>query len=183
MRSMRLFYAIDFPEEIKSALMRYQSDLRSIGTTGRFVRRDTLHLTLHFLGETPPSQLMKAKKAADQAAATCAPFSLCTASPGSFAKGRGGEVLWLGLEPCKALLDVQGQLEDCLERQEFKKDTKPYRPHITMARDADWSTDLPKLDPLTIPADGITLFESRRDVSTGRYRYIPLHIASFCGEA
>ena len=176
---MRLFFAIDFPEDIKSALMGYQSQLRDMGATGRFVRRDTLHLTLHFLGETPPSQLAAAKKAAADAASACKPFALTTSNPGSFDKGRGGAVLWLGLERSKALTDLHNCLEGCLEKQGFARDTKTFRPHITMARDANWTSQLPRLDQLSIPAKGITLFESRRDTVTGRYRYIPLHVASF----
>lgn len=176
---MRLFIAVDFPEDVKSALMDYQSQLRGMGAIGRFVRRDTLHLTLHFLGETPPSQLAAAKRAVTDAASQCKSFALFTSSLGSFGKGRGGSVLWLGLEENKALIDLHRYLEEALVKQGFVRDTKIFRPHITMARDADWTSQMPKLNRLTIPAKGITLFESRRDTVTGRYRYIPLQVTDF----
>ena len=176
---MRLFIAVDFPEDVKSALMDYQSRLQDMGATGRFVRRDTLHLTLHFLGETPSSRLAAAKKAVTDAASQCKSFALVTSLPVSFDKGRGGSVLWLGLEKNKALIDLHRCLEDALVKQGFVRDTKIFRPHITMARDADWISQLPKLNRLTIPAKGITLFESRRDTVTGCYRYIPLQVTDF----
>ena len=49
---MRLFVAINLSENIKNALLKAQSDLKNQGFYGNFTRRENMHLTLAFIGET-----------------------------------------------------------------------------------------------------------------------------------
>ena len=61
---MRLFYAILLSEEMKQALVGAQDFLRAQGIQGNYTRRENLHLTLAFLGET--DRLSAARRAAEQ---------------------------------------------------------------------------------------------------------------------
>ena len=55
---LRLFVAIDLPEDVRESLGRLQSDLRRHDLPGlRWTRPEGVHLTLKFLGETPASSL------------------------------------------------------------------------------------------------------------------------------
>jgi len=49
---MRLFIAINFNDEIKDALCDASAELMAAAKRGRTPRRENLHLTLVFIGET-----------------------------------------------------------------------------------------------------------------------------------
>jgi len=52
---MRLFVAVALPDHLKEAIRNYQQEYRSEAI--RFVPEDNLHLTLHFIGDTPETAL------------------------------------------------------------------------------------------------------------------------------
>ncbi len=53
---MRLFFAIEFKEELKEFLFNIQQDVREHCMGGNFTSKDNFHLTLRFIGEQSPSQ-------------------------------------------------------------------------------------------------------------------------------
>ncbi|MEM4757742.1 MAG: RNA 2',3'-cyclic phosphodiesterase, partial [Nanopusillaceae archaeon] len=57
---MRVFIAIDLPEEIKNKIVSYYKEIR--GVYGKFVEKENLHITLKFLGELQPNIVEKIKK-------------------------------------------------------------------------------------------------------------------------
>ena len=80
---MRLFYAILLSEEVLDALTDAQERLRAETVGGRLSRRENLHLTLSFLGET--DRLDAAKHAGEGLRSK--PFSLSLRGAGSFRSG------------------------------------------------------------------------------------------------
>ena len=56
---MRTFIAIRFDEAIKEKITEVQDKLRDAAEKGHFTDRDNLHLTLIFLGEVSPNDIMK----------------------------------------------------------------------------------------------------------------------------
>jgi 2'-5' RNA ligase len=48
---MRVFIAIELPEEIRNRLTAIQAELRASGTAARWVPAESAHLTLKFIGE------------------------------------------------------------------------------------------------------------------------------------
>ncbi len=51
---MRLFVAIDIPEDVRSAIAGLVAKLRPACRNARWARIDGLHITLKFIGETSP---------------------------------------------------------------------------------------------------------------------------------
>ena len=49
---MRLFVAIDIDEAIRQRIARFLEGVRGFAPEARWVRPDSMHLTLKFLGET-----------------------------------------------------------------------------------------------------------------------------------
>jgi len=128
---MRLFIAINFTDEIRDALCGVSDELRALGAHGNFSRRENLHLTLSFLGETPPERLAAAIAAMD--AAVFSPFTLTLGKPGRFSSDEG-DLLWIGAARSHALEALQGSLTRELIKRGFTPDKKPFRPHITIGR-------------------------------------------------
>src|SRR5579871_841272 len=82
--SLRLFLAIDLPDAVRSGLDAAAAPARARGTGVRWVRTESLHLTLVFLGERPARQV---DAIAARVAAVCAaqtPFALRVEGMGCF---------------------------------------------------------------------------------------------------
>ena len=61
MSSARTFLAIPLPEHIREAIEDLQKRLSKVARDVRWSRPETLHLTLHFFGETSQENLEKIK--------------------------------------------------------------------------------------------------------------------------
>ncbi len=51
---MRLFIGIDLPDSIKQTLFEFQTILKAMGLKGAWKTRESMHITLEFLGDIPP---------------------------------------------------------------------------------------------------------------------------------
>ena len=170
---MRLFVAVELPEDWKTALDRAVRDLRA-GCTGITpTRRENFHLTLAFLGEVEGPG--RAAAALDRVRAPC--FDLRTAGPGRF-RGRGGDLWWLGVEPDPGLMEVQRALAEALAEEGFRLEDRPFRPHLTLGRrvvtgkrfrEEAWRAALPRLE---CRVEELTLMRSHR--VEGVLTYTPL---------
>lgn len=127
---MRLFVAINFSAEIKIELLEYISRLKEISIKGKFTKADNLHLTLAFIGET--NKINEAREAVSRI--TASPFVLCLDEVGIF-KRESGDIRWIGVEKCIALLAVQKQVSDILQKNGFILESREFKPHITLGRD------------------------------------------------
>lgn len=126
---MRLFLAIQLEEEIKRPLSYAVDVLRTFARKGSFTRKENLHLTLVFLGET--WQVEQAKQAMDQVAAQ--PFVLYFGGVGTFRRD-GGDIYWVGVDKNPLLTDLYQQLVLALTKQGFSLENREYRPHLTLGR-------------------------------------------------
>jgi 2'-5' RNA ligase len=89
-----------------------------------------LHLTLVFLGQLSTEALGAAVQAAGSVRA--GPLVLRIDRAGYFPRAR---VLWCGpAEPRSELLGLHGQLSRALADRGIAIESRPYRPHITLAR-------------------------------------------------
>lgn len=123
---MRLFIAIRLSPPVLTALAEVQEELGSRGAKGRFVRREDLHLTLAFLGETD-----RVGDARTAMAEVCGggPFPLTLSGCGRF-----GDLLWAGAADSRPLTDLAAQLCSALLRRDFVLEDRDFVPHITLCR-------------------------------------------------
>lgn len=166
---MRLFIGIK--TGCDDYLISLQNSLKEVGS-GNFTLADNLHLTLKFLGETPPHRIMDIEEAMRRAVGE--PLKLELRGAKAFRSGIvsaevGGDI--------PALSSLVSRLEDALHTAGFAKEQRPYRPHITLVR--EWRA-APGLDISAVPhgecrftADEFILFESTRQA--GRLTYVPLY--------
>ena len=71
---MRLFVAVTPDDAMRRAVLQVQRSLAAGLTRGSLTRAENLHLTLAFLGETPPERVEAARRAMQAAAGV--PFSV-----------------------------------------------------------------------------------------------------------
>lgn len=143
---MRLFIAVLFDDKIKGTLLRAVSDLRAQADTGVFTRPENLHLTLAFLGEA------RGPAAANEA--------ICAAAGDRFPLtvggcGRFGDLWWAGVRETPPLSALSRRLRRELTSRNVSFDQKPFRPHITLAR------QLQAAEPVRISVPEQTMTVSR----------------------
>jgi len=128
---MRVFIAVDVPNEIRKALGEVQRALRPLTANARWVAPETIHITLKFLGETPDKRLDDIDVALT--GLTWKPFTITVRGVGFFPGTRSPRVFWAGLE-APTMEGLSEQLDTLMERGGFEKEKRAFRPHITLAR-------------------------------------------------
>jgi len=137
---MRLFIAIELPDEIRVALSTIQRDLRQVTNTARWVAPESIHITLKFFGEVPENRIEKIDAAVT--GLTWKPFVITVRGVGFFPGTRSPRVFWVGME-APSIQAFAEQLDSRLERVGFEKENRGFRPHITLARARDTRIDSP----------------------------------------
>jgi RNA 2',3'-cyclic 3'-phosphodiesterase len=135
--SVRVFCAIELPAHVRARAADHSSYLRSTIPEARasWDRPEKLHITLKFLGEIEQSRVEALSRAAARAAASVEAFDLAIEGTGAFPPRGLARVLWLGIsDPTGRLARLQSRLEDECEREGFKREERPFHPHITIAR-------------------------------------------------
>lgn len=151
---MRTFVALDLPSELKHAIAQRQHELRTqlaeqaLDSHLRWTDASKLHLTLRFLGDTAKHQQQALQAGLHTAARTIEPFALHVQGLGVFPQWRRMSVLWLAVGgDLSALQALQTQTEQIAQSCGFAPETRPYRPHLTLAR-VNRSTPAPVLRQL-----------------------------------
>ena len=127
---MRLFIAIDIPEEIKEYISIIQNQLNDNSSKIRLVTKQQMHLTLKFLGEVQPNKAKETIEALKQVKFKKFDFSLdCV---GVFPNTNNTRVVWLGLKPEDGIINLQKDIDKKLEKL-FDKE-RGFKPHITLCR-------------------------------------------------
>lgn len=136
-RPDRLFVAVPLPPEPLAACQALIDAVRAgpLGDVPRWVHLENLHLTVRFLGETPPDLTPDAALAVRDALEGFRAFDVVLAGAGSFPEARKPRALWLGIERGAAELGALADaLDPALEPLGWLRDDRPYRPHLTVAR-------------------------------------------------
>jgi RNA 2',3'-cyclic 3'-phosphodiesterase len=129
---MRLFTAIDLPEDIRQRLERLLTALRPQALIN-WSPLDNLHITTKFIGEWPESRLVELQTRL--AALVPRPsFDIELKDLGWFPQERSPRVFWLGVHGGEPLAQLAQETEESLEALGIPKEQRPYAPHLTLAR-------------------------------------------------
>lgn len=126
--SLRLFFAIEVPEEMRNEIARFGETL---DRSWKPSHPGQLHITLAFMGAVPHEELARVVKAGEDAASRLASFSLAISDTAVFPETGEPRVLYAQADGGEPLLDLANNL-----RQQLVDlaDTKKVKPHLTLAR-------------------------------------------------
>src|SRR5438270_4484758 len=141
---MRIFIALDIPGEIRARLAEYMERARALATEARWARIEGLHVTLKFVGQVDDAVVEQIKAALRSIKA--APFEVKFTSVGFFPNPNAARVFWAGVDGGEQLPRLAANIDATLEKLGFPRETKPYHPHLTLARTS--SRPLRELKPL-----------------------------------
>ena len=134
---VRVFIAIKLPEEVRSQAAAHLASLRASVREVRvsWQRADNLHLTLKFLGEIEQARIPSLSQASMRAAEHSQSFKLTIEGTGAFPSRGLPRVLWLGVvDSTGALSHLQTRLEEECAGEGFKREERPFSPHLTVGR-------------------------------------------------
>ena len=134
----RLFVAVPLPGPVATFVERIIADLQAENWPVRWTDPGNAHLTLHFLGDTPPEQAELLRLALRDVVAEHDAFDLRTADLGAFPAMKRPRVLWLGLwGPAHRLQTLRDDIGKLLVSFDYELDEKPFQAHITLGRVRD----------------------------------------------
>ena len=168
---MRLFIAINFPDEIKVAVAEIRDNLKDAALHGNFTCDENLHLTLVFLGECDVRQTEAAKAVMND---TIFPkFTLMFDKAGYF-KRDGGNTWWIGLNEVKPLSVLQADLSERFKQKGVVLENRKYTPHVTIGREVKMPAGFvkPEVEQVKFDVTSIELMKSER--INGKLVYTPI---------
>lgn len=154
---MRVFCAVELPEEIRAAVAAHAARLRREFPDARasWPRPEGLHITLKFIGEVEAARVESISRAAGAAVEGFKPFRLSIEESGTFPPRGAARVLWLGVrDESGQLSQLQRRLESACEAAGFPREPRAFKPHLTVAR-------------LRTPQDAHALSEAHRQTTFG----------------
>jgi RNA 2',3'-cyclic 3'-phosphodiesterase len=133
----RVFCAIDLPQDVREKVLAHSMILRKAVSEAHasWIRPDNIHLTLKFLGEIPRSRVESLSEAASIAARGLESFPISVQGSGVFPTHGAPRVLWIGIEDLNGKLgELYRRLDEECAKVGFKKEARPFHPHLTVAR-------------------------------------------------
>jgi RNA 2',3'-cyclic 3'-phosphodiesterase len=167
---MRVFIAIDFPEEVREEILKIQNQLSF--SKGKLTEPENLHLTLKFLGNVRDKQIEEIQSRLNKI--KYERFETEVKYAGFF-DNQEYRVIWLYLTNCE---NLQKKIDETLSEL-FEKE-KRFQSHLTIARvkppyDAKYiQNELRKLkiSPIKFVVDNFRLKESNLHPDGPKYKTI-----------
>jgi 2'-5' RNA ligase len=188
---MRLFVGIDIDETIRQRISQFMESVRDAAPKARWVKPETFHITLKFLGETQKDQEIKKALEQVQKPGVAVRF----AGSGFFPAAKSARVLWVGIEADDRLPALAAAVDAVASSVGFAHEVqRRFTPHLTLARAGSRSSgnphqkssprdtvfgalqgrleSLPQPDFGTMQAREFFLYESTLSPAGARYRKI-----------
>ena len=137
---MRLFIAIELPEELNNKISELKKKLDTEYAKTTLTREN--HLTVKFLGEVEDSKIDEIKESLKKVEFNS--YKARLNEIGVFPNEDYIRVVWVGVKPAEETIQLKEKIDDVLK--DFKDDFE-FHPHITLAR-VKFIKDKPKFKEL-----------------------------------
>jgi 2'-5' RNA ligase len=166
--SRRLFFAL-WPGPAECATLAAWQPLLHKLCGGRVMRTDTLHTTLVFLGEVAEHRLEALHLAAQET-----DFQAFELNLGHAHYWGHNHIVYAAPEAVPpSLAELVDSLEHNLRKHRFTFDIRPYKPHVTLLRNAKWNdAALPPMSGVSWKFNEFALVQSLSDEKGARYEVL-----------
>ena len=137
MDAIRAFIAIELPVPILDQLGQVEARLKPHMPLDciRWVKPDSIHLTLKFLGQVPSDQIALILSSLRAAVASQHTFTLEVAEAGCFPNLHRPRVVWVGVqEHDHRLHGLQRAVENAIAPLGYPTEIRDFTPHLTLGR-------------------------------------------------
>lgn len=166
---IRTFIAVPVPEPLFNLREKLKATISEKTGKMRWLRKDQIHLTVKFLGDTTEDSINDVRHVMQKVADEFKPFNISIQKTGCFPKIERPRVMWIGVSgELDKLYQLVEKIQKKLNPLGFPKDEKKYHPHITIARakypqkkTPDISTFLnTSFDPIPFPIKKVQFISS-----------------------
>ncbi|HTS08828.1 MAG TPA: RNA 2',3'-cyclic phosphodiesterase [Candidatus Eisenbacteria bacterium] len=134
---MRLFVALDIDDAIRERIVRLVEGVGPFAPDARWVKPESMHVTLKFIGERADDTLVAIKQALAQV--TASTIKIDFRGYGFFPTPKSARVFWIGMEAGPELGILAAAVDKNLSLVGIAKEDRPFSPHLTLARSAGGS--------------------------------------------
>ncbi|RST76450.1 RNA 2',3'-cyclic phosphodiesterase [Siminovitchia acidinfaciens] len=134
MHSSHYFFAMTLPDDVKAHLSKISERLKVDFPFKSWVHREDYHITLAFLGNADQRRLAEAASNVKGALKDCQSFQVALNQAGTFGRTDSPRILWVNTTESSSLSGVRDKVFTACERAGFELETRPFKPHITLAR-------------------------------------------------
>lgn len=145
---IRAFLAVELSHELRAELATVQQKLKrriepelKRGTRISWAQPASIHLTLKFLGDMDEQVIDPLRVAVEQAIGSQGAVMVPLERLGAFPRPENPRVLWVGPSEqwergveAKRIAEIHGAIEQACEGLGFLRETRPFSPHLTLAR-------------------------------------------------
>jgi 2'-5' RNA ligase len=130
--NVRLFVALDIDDAIRERMTGFMDGLRGFAPDVRWVRTESLHVTLKFIGEKPADFVTRVTEALG--GIRMAPFEIAFRGYGFFPTPKSARVFWAGLQAGPELQKLAASVDGITASLGVEKEEHAFSPHLTLAR-------------------------------------------------
>lgn len=129
---MRLFIALDLDDTVRERISRFVEGVQNFAPDARWVKPESLHVTLKFIGEQQDAAVEKIKQALGTVSANTTGINF--RGYGFFPAPKSARVFWIGMEAGSELPALAAAVEEKLVPLGISKEEREFSPHLTLAR-------------------------------------------------
>jgi len=145
---IRAFLAVELSQELQAELATVQQDLKrrielemKRDTRISWAKPASIHLTIKFLGDMNEQVIDPMLVAVEQTIGSQTPMNVPLERLGAFPRTQSPRVLWVGPSEnwergaeATRIAEIHGAIEQACEGLSFLRETRPFSPHLTLAR-------------------------------------------------
>lgn len=155
---MRIFIGIDLDDEIRTRIARFLEGVRGFAPDARWVRPESLHITLKFIGEQKPEQVEAISDRLRRVESWAIEIHL--GGHGFFPTAKSARVFWIGIQAGPVLAALAANIDAAVAALGIPREDRPFSPHLTLARGGGGSGS-PKWRKGDGPSSTFTVLEKR----------------------
>jgi len=129
---MRIFIGIDLDPEVRSRIARFFEGVQGFAPDARWVRPESLHITLKFIGEQTPARVEAISECLRRVESSA--FEIRSGGYGFFPTAKAPRVFWIGIQAGQELIELAEKIDMAVAELGIPREDRAYSPHLTLAR-------------------------------------------------
>ena len=129
---MRIFIGIDLDLEVRARIARFLEGVEGLAPEARWVRPESLHITLKFIGEQTPERVEAITERLRRIESSA--LEIRSGGYGFFPTAKAPRVFWIGIQAGAQLTELAESIDVAVAELGVPREDRPYSPHLTLAR-------------------------------------------------
>jgi 2'-5' RNA ligase len=129
---MRIFIGIDLDSEVRGRITRFVEGVQGFAPDARWVRPESLHVTLKFIGEQTAEQVGAITERLGGVESNA--FDIRAGGYGFFPTVKAPRVFWIGIHAGPQLAALAESIDVAVAELGIPREDRPFSPHLTLAR-------------------------------------------------